>query len=101
MIARTWSGKVPADHADGFYRHLIKTGVADYRRQPGCVSVALWRRREKDWVHFTLLSEWTDMAAIRSYAGDTPEVAVLYPDDEQFQLVPDLLVTHYEVLRVD
>lgn len=39
------------------------------------------------------------MDEIRAYAGSTPEVAVVYPEDERFELVADRRVTHYEVLE--
>jgi hypothetical protein len=41
------------------------------------------------------------MDAIRAYAGETPEVAVLYPGDDVYELVPDTTVTHYEVLSLE
>jgi quinol monooxygenase YgiN len=98
MIARSWGGKVPIKHAEGFQRHLIATGVADYRQQPGCLDVQLWRRDGHGWAYFLLLSVWVSMDAIRGYAGERPDVAVLYPKDDAFGLVPDLTVTHYGVL---
>ena len=39
MIVRTWNGRVPSEHSAGFHKHLLATGVADYRAQPGCVDV--------------------------------------------------------------
>lgn len=101
MIGRTWGGKVPLAHAEGFHWHLLATGVADYRQLPGCLDVRLWRRDADDWAHFLLLSVWRDMAAVRAYAGDPPDTAVLYPEDEKFELVPDATVTHYDVLNLD
>ncbi len=101
MIERTWAGKVPVDQAVAFHGHLLRTGVADYRAQTGCVAVRLWSRTVDGWAHFLLCSTWTDMDAIRRYAGPTPERAVLYADDDAFGLVPDLHVTHYEVLALD
>lgn len=41
------------------------------------------------------------MEAIRGYAGESPDVAVLYPKDDAFGLVPDLTVTHYLVLDLN
>ncbi len=101
MIARSWGCRVPLAHARGFHRHLLATGVADYRRQPGCLDVQLWRRDADGWASFLLLSTWRDLDAIRGYAGDTPEVAVLYPEDDAFGLVPDRFVTHYDVVSTE
>lgn len=98
MIARIWGGKVPIEHATGFHQHLLTTGVADYHHQPGCIEVLLWRRDVDGWAHFLLSSLWIGMDAIRAYAGDAPELAVLYLEDHAFGLVPDTTVTHHEVL---
>jgi quinol monooxygenase YgiN len=101
MIARTWGGRVPWAHAADFHRHLLETGVADYRRQSGCLETWLWRRNADGWAHFLLVSVWRDMAAVRGYAGSAVDSAVLYPDDARFGLVPDTTATHYEVLALD
>jgi 2-iminobutanoate/2-iminopropanoate deaminase len=100
MIARTWGGKVPLEHAEGFHQHLLVTGVEDYRGHRDCIEVKLLRRDAHEWAHFLLFSVWISMDAILGYAGDAPERAVLYPDDDAFGLVPDLEVTHYELLSV-
>ena len=89
---------MPIDQADGFYQHLLATGIADYRAQPGCIDLAVWRRDEDGWATFTLTSVWRDMESVRTYAGERPEQAVLYPDDEAYGLVPDLTVQHHAVL---
>jgi len=101
MIVRTWSGRVPVAHAEGFHAHLLATGVADYRKHSGCCDVRLWRRDDADVAIFTLVSLWTDMDAIRAYAGEAPETAVLYPEDEAFELVPDRIVEHHLLLLAD
>ena len=101
MIIRTWNGKVPIDKADGFHRHLLTTGIGDYRRRPGCVDIALWRRDQDGWAVFTLVSTWQDLDSVRSYAGDDYERAVLYPDDDMYGLVPDLSVLHHRLLSID
>jgi quinol monooxygenase YgiN len=101
MIARTWHGKVPFKHAAAFHLHLRLTGVRDYRKQAGCLTVQLWRKDRDGWAHFVLTSTWDSMESIRRYAGDAPERAVLYPGDEAFELVPDTAVEHYEVLNAD
>ncbi|MGS5085277.1 antibiotic biosynthesis monooxygenase [Hydrogenophaga sp. A37] len=101
MIARSWNGRVPQEHAGCFHRHLLKTGVSDYRQQPGCLEVRLWRSDADRWASFLLLSVWRDLDAIRAYAGSTPEVAVLYPEDDAFGLVPDKMVMHYRVLSME
>lgn len=98
MIVRTWSGKVPLGKAEGFHRHLLATGVKDYRCRAGCLDIALWRRDEDGWAVFTLVSTWSDVETIRAYAGHDLERAMLYPDDQSFDLVPDLRAHHHQLV---
>jgi quinol monooxygenase YgiN len=98
MIVRTWSGRVPREKAACFADHLIETGVRDYRAQPGCSEVALWRQDLDDDAVFTLVSVWADFDSIRAYAGDDPERAVLYEGDDAFGLIPDRVVRHHHLV---
>jgi len=45
---------------------------------------------------FTL---WESMEAIQAFAGDRPEVAVFYPEDDRYLVERDETVSHYEVAR--
>lgn len=74
MMVRTWSGRVPL--------------VADYRLQPGRHEVRLWCADAEDrTVRFTLVSVWSDMDAIRAYAG--------------FERVPDRVAVHHALVLAD
>jgi quinol monooxygenase YgiN len=101
MIVRTWTGRVPVANAEDFHAHLLATGVADYRKNSGCCDVRLWRRDDADVAVFSLVSLWIDMDAIRAYAGEALEIAVLYPEDEAFELDPDRTVQHHQLLLAD
>ena len=39
------------------------------------------------------------MEAIKAFAGDEPEVAVFYPEDDRYLVEREELVSHYEVDR--
>jgi hypothetical protein len=99
MIVRVWRGTVPTARADAFRVHLETTGVADYRAA-GASEIRVLRRVDGRTTDFLLLSTWADMAAVRAFAGTNPEVAVLYPEDDAYGLVPDRHVTHYEIDEV-
>lgn len=100
MIVRNWSGRVPLDRAEAFRRHIKATGMEEFRNQPGCVDLELWRRDEDGWAIFTLVSTWKDMASIIAHAGPDPTCAIHYPGDEAFGLIPDLMVTHHELIEI-
>lgn len=98
MIARTWSGRVPHRHADRFAAHLADTGVADCLALPGCAGAEILRADHAAHVEFRLVTYWESAEAIRAFAGDRPDVSVLYPGDEAYELDPDSHVTHHQVV---
>jgi heme-degrading monooxygenase HmoA len=97
VIARLWNGTVPADRADAYLEYLNRTGVPDYRATDGNRGVQVLRRDEGGRTHFLLVSLWESWDAIRAFAGDDPERARYYPEDEEFLLELEPRVTHYEV----
>jgi heme-degrading monooxygenase HmoA len=98
MIARTWHGATPASKADEYLEFLKRTGVRDYRATPGNRGVYLLRRVGEDRADFLLVSFWDSYEAIRRFAGPDVEKAFYYPEDKDFLLEFERMVTHYEVL---
>ncbi len=98
MIARSWHGRVPTSKADAYYAYLLRTGVPDYQATPGNRGVYVLRRTEDDVTHFLLITLWDSFDAIRAFAGPDYEQARYYPEDDEYLLEREPLVTHYEVL---
>ena len=72
MIARIWSGTVRG-------------------------AWLLRRDAEDATTEFITLSLWDSVDAIRAFAGDDIEAAVLYPEDERYLLDGGTDIRHYEV----
>jgi heme-degrading monooxygenase HmoA len=98
MIARTWHGRVPAAKADAYHAYLRKTGLADYQATPGNRGVLVFRRTEGEVTHFVLTTLWDSVEAIRQFAGEDYTRARYYPEDDEYLLEREPLVTHYDVL---
>lgn len=101
MIARTWHGRVPAAKADAYYDYLLRTGLADYRATPGNRGVLVLRTVEAGVAHYTLITIWDSIEAIRAFAGDDYERARYYPEDDAYLLEREERVTHAEVVMSD
>ena len=56
------------------------------------------RRDDGDRTEFVTLSMWDSVDAIKAFAGDDIEAAVLYPEDERYLIDGESRVTHYEVV---
>jgi heme-degrading monooxygenase HmoA len=97
MIARIWAGRTRAEHAEEYVEYVKKTGVTQQRATPGNQGSMILSRELGDEVEFMVFSLWESMDAVRAFAGESPEVAVYYPDDETFLLELEPEVRHYQV----
>jgi heme-degrading monooxygenase HmoA len=103
MIARLWSGKTRAAHAETYLEYLHRTGLSEYRATPGNLGVLALRSvdAEADRAAFLLLTLWESEEAIRRFAGEDLERAVFYPEDAQYLVERDERVRHFEVVHAD
>jgi heme-degrading monooxygenase HmoA len=100
MIARIWQAKTRPGLGDSYQSYLEKTGLKDYRATPGLKQLLVLRRELGDQTEYLLITLWEDMEAIKRFAGANPELAVYYPEDEEF-LAPGELrpeVVHFDVI---
>jgi len=98
MIARSWDGLTKAEQADDYAEYLRRTGVKDLVATAGNRGVYVLRRREGDEARFRVLSLWDSMEGIRRFAGDEPERARYYPEDERFLTALEPHVVHFDVV---
>jgi heme-degrading monooxygenase HmoA len=98
MIARTWSGTVRRADADAYANYIRETGFAEYGHTAGNRGAWMLRRDEGERTEFITLSLWESEDAIRAFAGDDIDAAVLYPEDERYLIDGESTVTHYQVV---
>jgi heme-degrading monooxygenase HmoA len=97
MIARTWKGAVRRADADEYAGYIARTGFDEYARTPGNRGAWMLRRDQGERTEFITLSLWESVDAIRAFAGDDIEAAVLYPEDERYLIDGQSTIVHYEV----
>ena len=98
MIARTWTGVVRRADADAYAGYIRETGFAEYAQTPGNRGAWMLRRDDGDRTEFVTLSMWDSVDAIKAFAGEDIEAAVLYPEDERYLVGGASSVAHYEVV---
>jgi heme-degrading monooxygenase HmoA len=97
MIARIWRGWAPQARADEYERHY-KTEVGDHLKAvSGFRGAQLLRRDEGEEVVFTSITWFTDVDAIRGFAGDDYEEAVVEDAAQAALSHWDERVSHHEV----
>jgi heme-degrading monooxygenase HmoA len=97
MVARTWSGTVRRSDAEEYAGYIRDTGFTAYAETAGNRGAWMLRRDAGERTEFITLSLWESEEAIRAFAGDDIEAAVLYPEDERY-LIGESRVAHYEVV---
>ena len=101
MIGRSRGAKCPLGNAQASYRHLLKSGVAGYRRQSGCLDLRERRSDDDGWPQLLPRSVWRNVAALCGFPGVSRRTAIQYLEDELREPVADTTVAHFEVLGLD
>lgn len=97
MISRTWHGIVPIEMKENFKKYLDITGVKDTLSIQGNKGAFVKIVDQGNYTHFFLCTLWDKMENIILYAGENPEIAVTYPEDEKYGLISDPIVIHQVV----
>jgi heme-degrading monooxygenase HmoA len=97
MIARMWTGTVQTADADEYADYIRETGFAEYERTPGNLGAWMLRRDSRGETEFITFSLWESVDAIKAFAGEDIEAAVLYPEDERYLIDGSSAIRHYEV----
>jgi heme-degrading monooxygenase HmoA len=71
--------------------------LRDYRETPGNRGTWLLYRREPDRTEVVTVSHWDSLDAVKAFAGDDPNRAVFYPEDDRFLVDREETVRHYEL----
>jgi hypothetical protein len=98
-ITRTWHGRTRAKHADEYLAFLERSGVPDYAKTEGNLSVRILRRVDGDVCHFWTVTEWDGIECIKNFAGEDFEKAKYYPEDKNYLLEFEPTVSHCETFE--
>jgi hypothetical protein len=99
MISRIWHGWTTLENADAYEALLqeeIFVGIQD-RRIPGYQGIHLFRREVGHEVEFVTLMWFESLDAVRIFAGEDYEVAVVPPKARLLLKRFDQRSQHYEV----
>lgn len=99
MISRIWHGWTSPSNADA-YESLLKSeiivGIGD-RHIAGYQGIQLFRRKAGDEVEFVTIMWFDSIDAVRAFAGEDFELAVVPPKARALLSRFDARSQHYEV----
>lgn len=98
MIGRFWQGRAAdARHADAYQRLFDAEIVAGLNAVAGFRGAYLFRREHEGEVELMTLTLFDSLTAIRRFAGDDRERAVVTPEARAVLSFADPVVRHFEV----
>jgi len=98
VIARIWHGWTAPESADAYEDFLRTTMFPSMHRLPGFLGVDLLRRDLDGEVAFITISRFDSLEAVRAFAGDDYERAVIEPEARALLSRSDERSEHYEIV---
>jgi antibiotic biosynthesis monooxygenase (ABM) superfamily enzyme len=100
MISRIWHGWTTKENAD-IYEELLKSEIfvgIQERQIPGFIGIHLLRREDEAEVEFVTIMWFESIDAVRSFAGEDYQVAVVPPKARAVLNRFDEHSQHYKVI---
>ena len=98
MISRNWKGVVKPEEADNYITHLKTVTFPQLAEIKGFIKASILKKETTDGVEFTIVTEWETMRAIKEFAGEKPELAVVPEKIKAMMVEYDKTVDHYEIV---
>lgn len=99
MITRLWRGWTSSDDADAYERFLLSELFPQMRAIPGFRGAEVLRRDDQEEVAFVTLTRFDTLDAVRAFAGEDYEMAMLEPTARALVSHYDQRVQHFETRR--
>lgn len=97
MIARVWKGTASADRAAAYVGHLRDRTFPALTTIAGHRGAYVLQRADAAAVQFTVITLWDSIEAIRRFAGDDAEVAVVPAEAQALLQAWEDRAVHWEV----
>ena len=102
MISRLWHGWTSRENADTYENLLRRDILPGIHRVKGFRGAFLLRKAAGDEIEFVTLTMFDSMDAVRAFAGDNYEVAVVPAEARKLLSRFDARAEHYEtILRLE
>jgi heme-degrading monooxygenase HmoA len=97
MIARIWSARATPANASAYIEHFLHAVLPLVRRIRGYAGATVLRGDGDELVDITVITRWESLAAIREFAGEPIDQAVVTEHARQLLASCDDRVRHMAV----
>ncbi len=78
---------------------MKERAAPDYGSVPGLQNLFFTRRDEGDVSHFLLVTIWDSIDAVKKFAGENPDIAKYYPEDDDYLSEKEKYSQNYRVFH--
>ena len=97
MIARIWNARATPERVHEYAAYLKSTVVKELAGIHGYRGVTLLHREQNGAVEVTVITWWNSLEAIRAFAGEVIETAVVHDRAARMLVDFDRSVEHHQV----
>jgi heme-degrading monooxygenase HmoA len=97
MIARVWRGETTKANAEAYRGFVTSKIFRSLEKISGYRGANLLQREDQEGFEFLVVTHWESMQAVRQFAGENVEAAVVEPEAQAILSDFDAFVRHYEV----
>jgi heme-degrading monooxygenase HmoA len=99
MISRHWTGICKSERADAYIHHLRSEIFPVLTTIAGFVRASILKRDVEGGIEFQIITVWESLEAIKSFAGEDTEVAVVPLVAQAMMVEFESRALHYEVVH--
>jgi heme-degrading monooxygenase HmoA len=100
MIASIWRGVTQASLAERYLEYLNQCVVPHHQSDSGNQGIFVLRDIQGELAHFLILAFWESKEALIEFAGEGFEYAIQHPEDEEYLLAFESVISQYQVVSV-
>jgi len=97
MIARHWKGITKPGLASVYKRHLLEETFPALSKLQGFTKASILERAVPGGEEFLIITEWDSVQAIKAFAGEDAEDAVVPAKVQEMMVEYDKRAIHYEI----
>jgi len=101
MISRHWTAICKSDRADAYIHHLQSETFPILTTIAGFVRASILKRDVQRGTEFQIITVWESLEAIKSFAGEDTEAAVVPLVAQAMMVEFDARARHYELVHTN
>ncbi len=98
MISRHWKGISKRERSKDYIEHLQNDTFKILNGIDGFLSAQILQREIETGIEFLIVTNWRSIEAIKKFAGENYEIAVVPNVAKEMMLSYDESVSHFEVM---